>query len=181
VMMRFADNRFSSSMISTAGVDYKSKIIHVDGKVCKVSLWDTAGQERFHQITKTYYKGAHGIILMYDVCDKDSFNDICYWMSNIELHSSKNITKILVANKVDKTDRVVSTEEGMEVARRYNLLFIETSCKDGTNIENTMTHVVSDIFTKQQQFPPTAGSTALHPISIITPTITRSKRVCTIL
>jgi hypothetical protein len=94
-MMRYSEDKFSSSLLSTAGVDYQTRYIEVGGKIVKLQLWDTAGQERFHVITKAYYRGAHGIVLMYDVADEDSFSNVGYWMTNIQQHAAKEVEKIL--------------------------------------------------------------------------------------
>jgi len=97
----------------TIGVDFKIRTIDSDGKVCKLQIWDTAGQERFKTITSSYYKGAHGIIVTYDITDRDSFNAVQTWMGEVEKFAQDNITRILVGNKTDlESRRAVSTEEG---------------------------------------------------------------------
>ena len=98
----------------TIGVDFKIRTIDSDDKVCKLQIWDTAGQERFKTITSSYYKGAHGIIVTYDITDRDSFNAVHTWMSEVEKYSLQgDITRILVGNKSDlENKRAVSFEEG---------------------------------------------------------------------
>ncbi len=89
----------------TIGVDFKIRTLEVDGKTIKLQIWDTAGQERFKTITSSYYKGAHGIIVVYDTTDKESFKSIDNWMNEVEKHASDNVSKILVGNKSDLTDQ----------------------------------------------------------------------------
>ena len=97
----------------TIGVDFKIRTIDVDGKTIKLQIWDTAGQERFKTITSSYYKGAHGIIVTYDITDRESFTAVQTWMGEVEKHASDNISRILVGNKCDLEDqRAVSFEEG---------------------------------------------------------------------
>jgi Ras-related protein Rab-1A len=102
-------------------------------------MWDTAGQERFKTITSSYYKGVHGIIVVYDVTDRESFDGVHEWMEQIEKSCTTNVARILVGNKTDLQDqRVVSTEEGQELADHYCIRFIETSAKDSTNVEKAV-------------------------------------------
>jgi small GTP-binding protein len=100
-----------------------------------MQVWDTAGQERFRTITQTYYKGSSAIFLVYDVTDQKSFDNITNWMKQIENHAAKDVVKILVANKVDSEHRVVSEEEGKELAKEFGCPYFETSAKTGQNID----------------------------------------------
>ena len=94
----------------------------------KLQVWDTAGQERFRTITQTYYKGAMGIVLVYDCCDENSFNNIRNWIKQIETHAAKDVAKLLIANKADKEDdRVITNEQGQQLAEEYGLRYFETS------------------------------------------------------
>ena len=132
----------------TIGVDFKIRTLEVDGKTIKLQIWDTAGQERFKTITSSYYKGAHGIIVVYDTTDKESFKSIDNWMNEVEKHASDNVSKILVGNKSDLTDqRQVSLEEGKELADHYNIRsqFLETSAKESTNVEEAFTLMTKEI------------------------------------
>ena len=105
----------------------------------KLQIWDTAGQERFRTITKTYYKGAHGIILTYDVTDQNSFKNIRNWIKQIEANAQTNVKKVLVGNKCDKPDRVVTGEEGKKLADDYS--FFETSAKINQNVDEVFTYL----------------------------------------
>jgi Ras-related protein Rab-1A len=141
----------------------KIRTIDVDGKTIKLQIWDTAGQERFKTITSSYYKGAHGIIVTYDITDRESFSAIENWMSEVEKHASDNISRILVGNKCDMTDaRQVSTDEGKELAEHYNVRFLETSAKDCKNVEEAFIMMTREIksrvaITQPKAKAPTAG------------------------
>ena len=135
ILCRFSDNQFHESFLPTIGVDFRIKGIDVDNKSVKLQIWDTAGQERFKTITATYYKGAHGCILVYDITDRQSFQDIENWLGEVRQHASPNIVKILVGNKSDlKDQRQISYQEGKEFADSLGMQFLETSAKESLNI-----------------------------------------------
>jgi len=114
LLLRFSDDSFTPSFITTIGIDFKIKTIELDGKRIKLQIWDTAGQERFRTITTAYYRGAMGILLIYDTTDEQSFQNIRNWIRNIEQHAADNVDKILVGNKCDMvSDKVVETSRGM--------------------------------------------------------------------
>ena len=131
------------SVLSSAGIDFKIKTINVQDQRVKLQVWDTAGQERFRTITQTYYKGAMGIILVYDCTEETTFNNISNWLKQIETHASQGVAKVLVANKTDLPNRVIPTERGQALAEEYGLKFFETSAKTGSNI-NEMFFEVAD-------------------------------------
>ena len=137
------------------GIDFKIKSINVDGQVVKLQVWDTAGQERFRTITQTYYKGAMGIILVYDCTDEKSFSNISNWMKQIEQHASKDVAKVLVGNKVDKDDKVIDYETGKQLADEYGLDFFETSAKTGSNVSEVFSQIAHSIIKDKKK--PTAG------------------------
>ena len=146
LLLRFADDVFSENFMPTIGVDFKIRTIEVDGKTIKLQIWDTAGQERFKTITSSYYKGAHGIIVTYDVTDKESFKAIDNWMSEVEKHASDNVSKILVGNKCDlEESRQVSTDEGKELAEHFGIKFLETSAKQSNNVEEAFITMTKEI------------------------------------
>merc|ERR1712164_51540 len=99
LLLRFADDTYSESYISTIGVDFKIRTIEHDGKTIKLQIWDTAGQERFRTITSSYYRGAHGIIVVYDVTDQDSFDNVARWITEIERFAGQDVNKMMVGNK----------------------------------------------------------------------------------
>lgn len=111
--------------------------MEIDGKHVKCSIWDTAGQERFHVITRAYYKGAHGIVLVYDVSDRKTFENVAYWLKNIREHGEKETMAVLVGNKVDVGEELqaISKEEGQKLADKRKMRFERTSAKDGTGVQ----------------------------------------------
>jgi small GTP-binding protein len=137
ILLRFADDSFSAQHITTIGVDFRLKIIDVGGKLIKLQIWDTAGQERFRTITKAYYKGSHGIILTYDITNRESFKNVTHWIKQIETSGVENLVKVLVANKCDLPDRMVTEEEGQKLAQEYGMQFFEASAKNNININET--------------------------------------------
>ncbi|GBE63083.1 small GTP-binding protein [Babesia ovata] len=137
LLLRFADDTYSESYMSTIGVDFKIKTVKIDNATIKLQIWDTAGQERFRTITSTYYRGAHGIITVYDVTSRVSFESVKKtWLTDIEKYSNANITKILIGNKIDLEDqRAVTTDEAREFATQHNMDYIEASAKTAQNVE----------------------------------------------
>ena len=143
-LMRYTDNTFQEIHMSTIGLEKKKKNVQLDdGKMYKIQIWDTAGQDRFRSITKNYYKGAHGIVLIYDITDKKTFENVRNWVKQIKEEVSDKVCIILVANKIDAEDkRVVSTEEGEKMAAEYDMMFFECSAKTGNNIDNAFNQLV---------------------------------------
>ena len=143
-LMRYSDNTFQEIHMSTIGLDYKLKNVQLDdGKMVKIQIWDTAGQDRFRSITKNYYKGAHGIILIYDVTSRKTFDNVKNWVAQIKEEVTDKVSIILVGNKIDDVDgRKVQTEEGQKMAKECGLSFFETSAKSGQNIDSTFNELV---------------------------------------
>ncbi|KAF6206994.1 hypothetical protein GE061_018231 [Apolygus lucorum] len=148
IVHRYCDETYYDTYISTIGIDFKQKIISVDGTPIKMQIWDTAGQERFRTLTTAYYRGAMGILLMYDVTSLESFNNLTYWLKNIEENASPYVVKVLAGNKCDAaTKRVVDTEMGQKIAENYDIPFYEVSCKQDINIETiflTLARLIRD-------------------------------------
>ncbi|CAD8155356.1 unnamed protein product [Paramecium pentaurelia] len=153
ILLRYTENQFKTSFLSTIGIDFKIKKIQVDEKVVKMQIWDTAGQERYQTITQTYYKGAMGIILVFAVNDKETFNDIDKWMNQIKQHASDNIIKVLIGNKTDLPDRCITYEQALKMAQKYNIPYFETSAKDGTNINDTFQQIAKTIKEQLEKLP----------------------------
>jgi Ras-related protein Rab-1A len=136
LLLRFTDRIFEYSHVSTIGVDFKIQTIQLDNKIIKMQIWDTAGNERFRTITTSYYRGSHGVCIVFDLTDKQSFENINSWFTEIEKYASNNIKKILVGNKCDiSKDREISYQEANEFANKLNIPYIETSAKDSINVQ----------------------------------------------
>ncbi|XP_074604519.1 RAS oncogene family member Rab35 [Brevipalpus obovatus] len=135
LLLRFADNTFSGSYITTIGVDFKIKTITVDGERIKLQIWDTAGQERFRTITSTYYRGTHGVIVVYDVSNSDTFSNVKRWLGEIDQNCDV-VNRILVGNKNDDPNhKVVLTEDAQRFADQMGIQLYETSAKENINVE----------------------------------------------
>jgi len=146
LLLRFSEDSFTPSFITTIGIDFKIRTIDLDQKKIKLQIWDTAGQERFRTITTAYYRGAMGILLVYDVTDDKSFNNIQNWIKNIEQYASENVNKILVGNKSDLVDKkVIDTEKGKGLADEFHIKFFEASAKNSTNVEEAFLTLAKDI------------------------------------
>ena len=149
ILMRYADNSFTENFFNTIGVDFKIKTISLNDQVIKMQIWDTAGQDRFRTLTSSYYRGAHGIIIVYDVTNKDSFDNVRQWMTEIEKFASESVNKLLVGNKSDlEEQREVTSEEGMELAKKFDIPFLEVSAKNSTHVDDTFKTMASEIQTR---------------------------------
>merc|ERR1712022_11210 len=154
LLLRFADDTYTESYISTIGVDFKIRTIDLDGKTIKLQIWDTAGQERFRTITSSYYRGAHGIIVVYDVTDMESFNNVKQWLNEIDRYASEKVNKMLVGNKSDLTSkRAVDYNAAKEFADSLSLSFLETSAKNATNVEQAFITMAEEIKNRMASQP----------------------------
>ena len=179
LLLRFADDTYTESYISTIGVDFKIRTIELDGKTIKLQIWDTAGQERFRTITSSYYRGAHGIIVVYDVTDNESFNNVKQWLHEIDRYACENVNKPLVGNKSDLTSkRVVSTEQGKEFADSLGIEFLETSAKTSTNVEQAFLTMASQIKARMKTQPSAAAGGPNKAVSLKSQQINKSSGCC---
>jgi Ras-related protein Rab-1A len=130
----------------------------------KLQIWDTAGQERFRTITSSYYRGAHGIIIVYDVTDKESFQNIQHWLQEIDKYANEGVMKLLVGNKSDlQSKKVVSYDEAKELADSLGIGFIETSAKNAHNVEQAFTKMALEMKTKVKTTVPTKPTKLMRP------------------
>ncbi|UJR37841.1 hypothetical protein I4U23_030531 [Adineta vaga] len=162
LMVRFVDDIFTAAYITTIGVDFKMSTINVDGHQCRIQIWDTAGQERFRVITSTYYRGADGVIIVYDVTNGDSFANLKDWITEMERHCDKTVPKILVGNKDDndnESGKVVLTTDARAYAEQKGLPFFETSAKDNKNIVEAFNEITR-LALKRRLTQPNNGQTS---------------------
>jgi Ras-related protein Rab-8A len=152
LLHRYANDSFSPNFLPTIGIDYKIKLLTIEDKMGKrnfrLSLWDTAGQERFRNITKQYFRGAHGMVLVYDSTDRASFDNVHHWISQIEqadLGSHSGVIVTLVANKCDQLNQAVEDEEGQALADEKGIRFFKTSAKNNINVSELFLTLVLDI------------------------------------
>ncbi|XP_048476335.1 ras-related protein Rab-13-like [Rhincodon typus] len=149
LIIRFADDNFNSTYISTIGIDFKIKTVDVGGKKIKLQVWDTAGQERFKTITTAYYRGAMGIILVYDITDEKSFENIQNWMKSIKENASATVERMLLGNKCDmENKRKVPKDKAEKLAKDHGIRFFETSAKSSLNVEEAFRSLAHDILIK---------------------------------
>jgi len=159
LLLRFADDTYTESYISTIGVDFKIRTIELDGKTVKLQIWDTAGQERFRAITRGYYRGAVGALIVFDITKQVSFRNVEKWLQELKQHAFDDIVIMLVGNKSDlRQAREVPTDEAKKFAQKNNLLFIETSALDGENIKEAFYQTVSEIREKRRNKTAEQGS-----------------------
>ena len=141
---RYINKTFKSNYIATIGMDIRRKRLEINNKEVDISITDTAGQERFRSITKMFYKGADGILVGFDLTDRNTFEQVNYWISQIEENSSKDypISLVLFRNKCDNVEDIKVSEEDIEkLKEKYKLTFYKTSAKDGTNVQNAFQHL----------------------------------------
>jgi len=163
LLLRFADDTYTESYISTIGVDFKIRTIELEGKTIKLQIWDTAGQERFRTITSSYYRGAHGIIVVFDVTDQESFMNVKQWLHEIDRYACQNVKKLLVGNKCDlASKRAVPTEQAQEFADSLGIQYLETSAKNSTNVEKAFTTMAGQIRKWMQTQPTPAAQTKVN-------------------
>ncbi|XP_057170885.1 ras-related protein Rab-13 isoform X2 [Ursus arctos] len=149
LIIRFAEDSFNNTYISTIGIDFKIRTVDVEGKKIKLQVWDTAGQERFKTITTAYYRGAMGIILVYDITDEKSFENIQNWMKSIKENASAGVERLLLGNKCDmEAKRKVQKEQAVKLAREHGIRFFETSAKSSTNVDEAFSSLARDILLK---------------------------------
>uniref|UniRef100_A0A8C6P8D7 small monomeric GTPase n=1 Tax=Nothobranchius furzeri TaxID=105023 RepID=A0A8C6P8D7_NOTFU len=147
LLLRFTDDTFDPEQSATIGVDFKVKTISVDGNKAKLAIWDTAGQERFRTLTPSYYRGAQGVILVYDVARRETFTKLDNWLNELETYCTRNdLVKMLVGNKIDKVSGlVVDRAEGLKFARKHSTLFIEASAKTKDGVQCAFEELVEKI------------------------------------
>ncbi|XP_070341309.1 ras-related protein Rab-26 isoform X2 [Equus asinus] len=162
LLVRFKDGAFlAGTFISTVGIDFRNKVLDVDGMKVKLQIWDTAGQERFRSVTHAYYRDAHALLLLYDVTNKASFDNIQAWLTEIQEYAQHNVVLMLLGNKVDSAqERVVKREDGEKLAKagsgclqEYGLPFMETSAKTGLNVDLAFMAIAKELKQRSMKAP----------------------------
>jgi Ras-related protein Rab-2A len=152
LLLQFTDKRFQQVHDLTIGVEFGARMITIDNKQIKLQIWDTAGQESFRSITRSYYRGAAGALLVYDITRRETFNHLTSWLDDARQHSNSNMTIMLIGNKTDlEHRRAVSFEEGQQFANEHGLIFLETSAKTAANVEEAFINTARRIYEKIQQ------------------------------
>nr|KAJ0202891.1 hypothetical protein LSAT_V11C500272550 [Lactuca sativa] len=151
LLLQFTDKRFQPVHDLTIGVEFGARMITIDNKPVKLQIWDTAGQESFRSITRSYYRGAAGALLVYDITRRETFNHLASWLEDARQHANENMTVMLIGNKCDLAHRrAVSTEEGEQFANEHGLVFMEASAKTAQNVEEAFINTAGTIYKKIQ-------------------------------
>mmetsp|Transcript_71759 Transcript_71759/g.83423 ORF Transcript_71759/g.83423 Transcript_71759/m.83423 type:complete len:213 (+) Transcript_71759:38-676(+) len=149
LLLQFTDKRFKSDHDTTIGVEFGSKNVTLKGKTIKMQIWDTAGQESFRSITRSYYRGSIGALLVYDISRRETFENLAKWLDETKNYANENMITILIGNKSDLTnEREVSYEEGEKFAKKNNLMFLETSAKTAHNVEQAFFQTAEEVLKK---------------------------------
>ncbi|XP_075117982.1 ras-related protein Rab-37-like isoform X2 [Leptodactylus fuscus] len=153
-LIQFKDGAFlSGAFLATVGIDFRNKVVSVDGLKVKLQIWDTAGQERFRSVTHAYYRDAQALLLLYDITSKTSFDNIRAWLTEVHEFAHQDVVVMLLGNKCDvASGRVVRTEDGESLAKEYGIPFMETSAKTGINVELAFTAIAREL--KQRSASP---------------------------
>ncbi len=147
LLLRYTKNEFISDLRSTIGVEFALKYLTIDNFQLKVQIWDTAGMERYRSITNAYYKGAKGSLLVYDITNPKTFENVEKWLEDLKANGDENASVILIGNKNDlESERKITTEQGKEKAEFFKMAFMETSALNGNNIENAFNQLISDVY-----------------------------------
>lgn len=154
-LLRYADDIFKEGHLSTIGVDFKTKLISFSEKpeeFIKLQIWDTAGQDKYRCITKNYFRGSDGIMLIYDITSLNSFNNIKNWISQITEYLGDQACITLVGNKIDlESNRMVSREQGLRLANEYNFSFFETSAKEDIGINEAFENITRNMIRNEKE------------------------------
>ena len=152
IIYRFVENKFSENYKATINLDFSYKNMKINDKIFRIQLWDTAGQEEFQSISRGYYKSGACALVVYDITDRDTFNNVSSWVEECKNNGPSTITLVLVGNKIDLEDkRQVTYEEGEDFANRNNMQFFETSALNGTNIDKLFNDTVESINRKIEE------------------------------
>ena len=147
LIKRYTKDQFGGVYLTTVGMDFQDKIIEIEDKKVRLQVWDTAGQERFRNVTKSYFQSSQGLVLVYDITDRESFEKLNFWVDNIKNNAPENAKFILVGNKCDlANERKVSYEEGENYAKNLNIKFFEASARDGTNVNELFFYLANEIY-----------------------------------
>ena len=147
ILSKYLTDEFDPESKATVGVEFGTKNFKIENNIVKVQIWDTAGQERYRSITNAYYKGAKGALLVYDITNKKSFDNLDRWISDLKINGDEKISIVLLGNKSDlESQRVISTEEGKNKAELFKFAFMETSALNGNNIEKAFDELIKEVY-----------------------------------
>ena len=154
ILRRFAHDTFNPNYISTLGIDFFTKDVILEQKKIHIKIWDTAGQERYRSLTRGFFKNGQGILIVFAINNKDSFNGLNYWIDSIKNNinlENKNIPVIILGNKLDISDREVSKEEAKNFAKRNNYNYYEVSAKTGEGIDESIKILIKKVIEENEE------------------------------
>ena len=147
LLLQFTDKRFLNNYDMTIGVEYGTANVHIDNKKIKLQIWDTAGQETFRSIARSYFRGAVGVLLVYDITRRETFTDLINWLEDLWKNNHQYMVIMLVGNKIDlEENREVTKEEAESFAKKHDLIFIETSAKTSENVNKSFRNTTKIIY-----------------------------------
>ena len=150
LLVRFTDDKFDIDYKTTIGVDFKFKNVQIEDSNIKLQIWDTAGQEKYQSITKSFYKGADGVIIVFDLTSEESFLNVqTSWLEEVQKHCTTDIELMLIGNKSDLTSQIeVQRQKAQEFAQQNNMLYYEASAMEGTNVFEAFNQFTKNVFEK---------------------------------
>lgn len=151
ILYKFSDDTFKDNRLNTIGIDFEKKDLNIDNKVVRLQIWDTAGQERYYSITKSFYRRANGILLVFSMSDPRSFECIDRWFNDIKKEIDSDVPIFLIGNKLDLADKDTDLESFKEKAKKMNLRYYETSAYNGTNIQNVFIDMAREMMKKDSK------------------------------
>lgn len=152
LLTRLIDGTFNSETQSTIGVQYLSTVMDIDGNPVKLQIWDTAGQEKFRAIARSYFRHAVGVILVYDITDRKSFDELTYWLNDVHSLCDPNAAVTLIGNKLDMAaQRAVTTSEATEFANNHQLVYLETSARGGDNVQEAFYRGAKQVYDRAEK------------------------------
>ena len=152
ILSKYLSDEFDPESKATVGVEFGTKNFKIENNIVKVQIWDTAGQERYRSITNAYYKGAKGSLLVYDITNRKSFDNLDRWISDLKTNGDSSLSIVLLGNKSDlENQRQISIQEGKDKAALFNVAFMETSALNGNNIERAFDELISDVYKNHKE------------------------------
>jgi Ras-related protein Rab-1A len=173
LMNRFSENSFKQEYHSTIGIDFNIKKININNEIIKAQIWDTAGQERFRSITNAYYKHVNAVMIVYNISDTESFNNIVYWIKEYKKNVPENTPVILIGNQCDlQNERQITFKNAKDLADSFNITYQECSAKTGWNVEESFMYLINEWYSKQ------ATTKTQNQINHVNITNIKSKNKC---
>ena len=179
ILERLLNNSFQSEIFPTVGIEFKSYLTSIDGQQVKLNLWDTAGQEKYRAVAKSYFRNAVGALLVFSICDHESFSHVEEWLSSLEEGCLPNAVFLLVGNKVDLAEnREVTEDEAKTLADRHGLDYIETSAKTSENVAEAFARVAQTIYNRAKTGSLDAGTPPPLATGLEPNDVNRNKKGC---